>query len=379
MLGLSQAAPPADRSWQTDTVSSVTFLRETPEQVYDLQVEGNRNFFADGILVHNCGIIDDPLKNAKEAESATIRQAQKEWYGSTFYTREEPWSDDDPHGAVIVLQTRWNQDDLSGWLLSEEQGEEAEGWHILSMPAIAEETPPSFPATCTVEPDWRQPGEALCPERRPLEKLARIAGRIGEYFWNALFQQRPIPRSGGFFKTEKIEIVRAAPPGLRRSRGWDLAASAGRGDYTAGVLLGVDAAGVWYVLDVRRGQYASDERDRLMKQTAALDGSQVTIRLAQDPGQAGKDQAGRLVKMLAGFAVKSETVTGQKVTRADALASQVNIGNVKMLAGDWNREFIEELKNFPFGASDDQVDAASDAFNELADGPTEAEYGPSLY
>src|SRR5262249_16191874 len=153
------------RSWETDTASSVTFLRETPDHVYDIQIESNSNFFADGVLVHNCGIIDDPIKNAEEAGSERLREKQKDWNGSTFYTREEPWSDDDPHGAIVVVSTRWHEDDLAGYLLSEEsEGEDPECWHIVNLPAVAEQEPQKFPETCTAEPDWREPGEALCPE-----------------------------------------------------------------------------------------------------------------------------------------------------------------------------------------------------------------------
>ncbi len=93
------------------------------------------------------GIVDDPLKNAQEAASEVIRNGQKEWYGSTWYTREEPWSDTDPNGLLIIIQTRWHEDDLAGWQLAEEataaldpEEGEPEGWHIVSMPAIMEDT-----------------------------------------------------------------------------------------------------------------------------------------------------------------------------------------------------------------------------------------------
>lgn len=146
------------------------------------------------------GIIDDPDKNAAEAASEVIQQGKREWYSSTFYTREEPWSAADPHGAIIVIQTRWNELDLGGWLLAMEGEDEPEGWHILCLPAIAEDEPPAFPPTCTVLPDWRRPGEPLCPERRPLDKLKKIEARIGSYFFSALFQQRPAPIEGAIFK-----------------------------------------------------------------------------------------------------------------------------------------------------------------------------------
>jgi hypothetical protein len=135
------------------------------------------------------GLIDDPLKNAEEASSEVIREKQKEWYRSTFATREEPG------GAIVVTMTRWDEDDLAGWLLSEEAGEDGgEGWHIIHLPAIADaELIAQWPEGCTVEPDWRSPGEALCPERYPLATLERLRRRVGEYYWLSLYQQ--VPRS----------------------------------------------------------------------------------------------------------------------------------------------------------------------------------------
>lgn len=308
------------------------------------------------------GIIDDPLKNAEEAASEKIREKQKDWYASTFYTREET------NSALILLQTRWHEDDLAGWLLSEEansEDDERENWHIVSLPAIAELLP-EYPANCTIEPDDRQAGEALWPEKRSVKKLKLIARRIGEYFFGALFQQRPTAKEGAFFKTAKLEIVETVPNDLRTVRAWDLAASEGKGDYTAGVRVGVDRQKNYYVLDVERDQWASEDRNAVMRQTAEIDGYYCRIRIAQDPGQAGKDQAEGLIKLLSGYTVISERVSGSKETRADSFAAQVNAGNVKLLKAKWNKAFIEELRQFPRGKNDDQVDAASDAFTQLA-------------
>lgn len=142
------------------------------------------------------GIIDDPLKNAEAAQSAIIRNKQKDWLGSTFSTREEPG------GAVIIVQTRWHNDDITGYTLGMEE-DEPEHWHIVRFEAIKEAVDhDAIPATCTLEPDFRQPGEALCPERYSLEKLREMERRIGEYYFGALFQQRPQPASGAIFKRE---------------------------------------------------------------------------------------------------------------------------------------------------------------------------------
>lgn len=308
------------------------------------------------------GIIDDPLKNAEEAASDTIRDKQKEWYNSTFYTRGEPDS------AIIVIQTRWHEDDLTGWLLEEEKGEEPEKWHIVNLPALYEEDDRQFSEVCTVERDFRTvEGEALCPERYTSEKLRKIKARIGEYYFSALFQQSPTNKKGLFFDVSMFEIIDVGPAKVISTvRAWDKAATEGDGDYTAGVRISNDKDGIYYVEDVKHGQWGTARRDRSIRQTAETDGKKVKVRGEQEPGASGVTDAKAFIKMLAGFSVKCESASGSKEVRADAFSSQVNAGNVKLIKGDWNKKFIEELRKFPKGKHDDQVDAASLSFNSLA-------------
>jgi predicted phage terminase large subunit-like protein len=291
-------------------------------------------------------IIDDPVKSREEAESEAYRERVWEWYTDDLYTRREPGC------AIILIQTRWHEDDLAGRILASEQ---AGAWEKVSLPALATED----------DPLGREPGEALCPERYPVEELQDIRRTQGGYAFEALYQQNPTPREGSFFKVGKLEIILARPAGLRLCRAWDLAGTEGDGDYTAGTLLGRDTDGYTYVCDVVRDQWGPDDVERNVKQTAGLDTAQVSVRLPQDPGQAGKKQAAQLVRLLAGVPVKAEPVSGDKATRAFSFAAQVNSGNVRLVAGEWNRAFIEELRQFPMGKYDDQVDAASDAFNAL--------------
>jgi predicted phage terminase large subunit-like protein len=145
-----------------------------------------------------------------------------------------------------------------------------------------------------------------------------------------------------------------------------VASSSGKGDYTVGVLLGKDSKGRIYVLDVVRGQLGTDERNNVMLQTAQKDGTNVRIVVPQDPGSAGKDMALQFTRLLSGYNVKALRETGSKTIRADGFASQVNAGNVAVVRGHWNNAFVEELRVFDKGVNDDQVDAASGAFNEMA-------------
>ena len=306
------------------------------------------------------GIIDDPLKNSEEASSDVIRAKQKDWYRSTFETRTEP------DAAIVLIQTRWHEDDLAGWLLSEEHVDAAEHWHIVNLPAIAEESH-SFPDTCTVEPDGRAIGEALCSERYDIDFLQRRQAK-GSYTFDALYQQRPSSKEGLFFHVSKLEIVDAVPVGGKQGRGWDKAATAGDGDWTAGVKMLKDDKGLYYITDVVRGQWNTAERDRQIRQTAELDGRDVRQKGEQEPGSGGKESAESFIRLLSGFPVSTEKVSGSKELRADPFSSQVNAGNVRILRGDWNKAFLEELRTFPNGKHDDQVDAASLVFNAINEG-----------
>ena len=308
------------------------------------------------------GIIDDPLKNAEEAASEAIRAKHKEWYSSTFYTRGEPGN------AIVVVQTRWHEDDLSGWLLAEEHdGELCESWHVLSMPAIKEDEERPFPASCTVELDDRKPGEPLCPERYPLDKLLKIRRRVGAYFWSALFQQNPKPPGGLIFRS--FPTIEAIPPGSTFVRYWDKAGSQGKGDWSVGCLMAVTLDGRYIVADIVRGQWSAANREAIIKSTAALDGPYTQVWVEQEPGSGGKESAETTVISLAGYVVQIDRVTGDKESRARPLAAQAEIGNVYIVRADWNQAFVTELQAFPNGRHDDQVDAASGAFNKLTLSP----------
>lgn len=297
-------------------------------------------------------VIDDPIRSRSDADSPTYRENAWDWYTDDLATRLEA------DGAIVMIATRWHHDDVCARAVAAEPGR----WTVLSLPAIAEDSGDAL---------GRAPGEALWPERWPVEALTErreiMRRRDGEASWESLYQQRPSPAQGSYFRPGLIEAADVAPANLRRVRAWDAAASPDGGDYTAGVLVGgPDREGLWWILDVVRGRWDSAERDRVMRQTAQLDGPAVSIRVPQDPGAAGKSQAEHWVRLLAGYATKALPVTGAKVVRAGPAAAQVNAGNVRMLRGPWNGPFVEELRQFPAGAHDDQVDAFADAFDELA-------------
>lgn len=313
-------------------------------------------------------VIDDPVKGREQADSETIREKTKAEYIDSVLTRGKPGF------RVLIIQTRWHEDDLAGSILPEGWGGESgdilcrdgEVWRILSIPAEAERED---------DPLGRKPGEMLWPEWfseshwKPFRKISRT--------WASLYQQRPAPDEGMMFKRTWLPTTMVLPAGDRRYvRAWDLAATAKNAtnnpDYTAGVLMSVGQDGDYLIHHCARFRGSPMDVKAAVKSWAAADGVGCTVRMAQDPGQAGKDQAEQYVRDMAGYTIKVVRPTGDKATRAAPLAVQAESGNVKILrTGDENRDawiepFLAEITLFPASAHDDQVDAASDAFNELA-------------
>lgn len=176
-------------------------------------------------------LIDDPVKNREDADSEVIRRKTMDWYTSTAYTRLMPG------GRIVIIQTRWHEDDLSGWLQAEHAHE---GWVLLDLPAINDK------------------GEALWPEQYPIEALERIKLALPQRDWSALYQQRPQPDDGNFFKREWFPEWREKPRHLTIYGTSDYAVTDGAGDYTVHRVWGVDADGTIYRLDGWRGQTSSD-------------------------------------------------------------------------------------------------------------------------
>jgi predicted phage terminase large subunit-like protein len=201
------------------------------------------------------GIIDDPYKGPEDANSAAQRQKLIEWFQSVWLIRSEPGVNGAAGAAQVVVLTRWHQDDLIGWLLSQESGAAPQHWQVLNLPALAEHPAQQlrFPDTCSLEPDWRQPGQPLCPERFPAAELEQIRIRAGSYWWNALYQQRPSPAEGLLFQRHWLLQTpqREQPQRGNQQRGQqkpfsplvlscDLSFKGGEGnDYCAFVLLGL--------------------------------------------------------------------------------------------------------------------------------------------
>jgi predicted phage terminase large subunit-like protein len=235
-----------------------------------------------------------------------------------------------------------------------------EPWEVISFPAIAEEN----------DVLGRSVGEALWPERRPLEELLKIKSTVGPYWWSSLYQQRPTPAEGGLFKLEYFETFYENHPKIKKScRFWDLAATKGTSsDYTVGLLLGISEDDNFYVLDVVRGKWEPFERDRVIRQVAELDGYDVKIRMEKEPGASGESLIDTMGRKLTGFnfrGIRSRDSKMARVNSVDGIASMAGVGRLKICKGLWTREFMDELVMFPNGTHDDQVDSLSGAYRAL--------------
>jgi predicted phage terminase large subunit-like protein len=339
----------------TDTISTIERVSGDSHTVYDIQVEDCNNFFAGNILVHNCLIIDDPVKNAEEANSKTYRDKAAEWYKSTAYTRIEPG------GAVVIIQTRWHEDDLSGRLLTEEPDK----WTVISLPALADHA----------DPLGRQPGEPLFPKRYDVPALEEIKRTLGGYWWNALYQQRPQSQEGGLFKQQYFKYWKPM------DNGYDLGhkkipTSTCRIFQTCDPAASTKTTADYFVLSTW-AQTKDNDLVLLDVLRARLEGpDQVSLFRQQyhrwSPAFQAVESVGlgkTLYQLLVreGLPIRELKPDRDKVTRALPAAARMEAGTIYFPANaPWLADFESELLTFPTGVHDDQVDTLSYAVQLIA-------------
>lgn len=293
-------------------------------------------------------VIDDPVKNREEASSPTYRAKVWEWFTDDLYTRQEPG------GSIVLIMTRWHEDDLAGRILNSES---AGDWTVVSLPALAMDD----------DPIGREKGEALWPERYDLAALMDYKTVLGRSF-HALYQQAPQEQEGDLFKRSNFQYIDASDvtDGTDWVWYWDKAATSGGGDYSAGVKMGRTTDGRYIIADVRQGQWSTDERDRLCTSIMRAEGAGVATHFEREGGSSGKDVETYQARVFAGYPVFFEHVTGSKEVRAMPFAAQVEAKNVYLVRALWNNSYIDELTVFPNGLNDDQVDGSSGAFAKVA-------------
>lgn len=316
-------------------------------------------------------IIDDPIKNSEEANSALDREHKWEWLQSTLYTRLEQ------DGAIILVNTRWHQGDLAGRLL-EEMAKGGEQWDVLSLPAIAEDN----------DPLGRTPGEPLWPEKKGIEFLESQRRVLGPYAWSAMYQQQPTPTTGGMFKRDWFryyttdDMVYHLPTGdieinkCRRFITGDLAQSERQSaDYTVLMSWAQTPKDDLLLVDVVRVRL-EDELMAIVEQGADLNETGLLKLLWNKwkdfkPGWIGIEKNAIKARIIEyakrrGLPIRDLIADKDKVTRAQSAIAKMSVGSVYFLQGaNWLQELEAELISFPYGRHDDQVDCISYAAAEV--------------
>lgn len=302
-----------------------------------------------GITGMGCDIlnIDDPLKDRRDANSATVRQRIWDWYTSTAYTRLSPG------GGVLVTLTRWHEDDLVGRLIDAMQKEDGDQWTIINYPAIAEH-----------DEKHRKEGEALHPERYPLKMLERIRTNVGSYDWNSLYQQHPSPLGGGMYKTQWFNLYddKDLPPFFDKTfMSWDMTFKNTEGsDFVACVVFGKKGAR-YYVLDI------------VYERMDFVTTLSVFCQMAQKWPQAIAKYVEDKANGTAIINVLQSKVQGiipvnpreSKVARAAAVTPVFEAGNVYLPKNHpLTDKLIDQHIKFPNDAHDDLVDAMDQGISQ---------------
>lgn len=290
-------------------------------------------------------LIDDPVKSREEADSDIIRERVKDWWRNDLYTRLKPG------GRVILIQTRWHEDDLGGWLLEEEK-RGGDKWEVLSLPAIAAED----------DPLGRKAGEPLWPEWQNGEALQRVKDAVGARTWSALYQQRPQPDEGTFFQRAWFKRYSSGerPANLHVYGSSDYAVTEDGGDYTVHRVWGVDTDGGLWMLGGWRGQTTADvwiERQIDLIQThkpLAWFGEAGVIAKTIEPMLRR-----RLVERGQSARLEWLPSINDKPTRARGIQARAAMGKVHVLEGQDGDLMIDEYLHFPAGRNDDDVDCGS--------------------
>jgi predicted phage terminase large subunit-like protein len=294
-------------------------------------------------------IIDDPIKNAEEAESETSRETNKRWYASTAYTRLAPG------GGVLIIQTRWHDDDLSGWLERQMDNDEGDDFEIVRYPAVAVENEV-----------YRLEGDALHEDRYPLPALNRIKKAVGPRVWEALYQQNPVPDDGAYFQRSMFQFYDPdkEPEDLTKVSAWDFAiGQKEQNDWTVGMTWGRGYDNSFYVLDMRRGRWdahsiVEEMCDSYIKHKQSIIGIEKGV-IATALGPYLNDTIKE--RNLYGMYVEELAVGKRdKVARARTIQGLMRQGRVFFpdpAKAPWVLTLMNEMLRFPHGVHDDIVDA----------------------
>lgn len=296
-------------------------------------------------------LVDDPIKGREDAESTTMRQRLKDWYTSVARTRLMPG------GAIVVIQTRWHEDDLAGWLLREHAHEI---WEVLNLPALAEKS----------DPLGRAEGAPLWPNAYPLDELETIKRSIGSRDWAALYQQRPAPAEGGLVKVGWFKRFSAPPDKPRRIlQSWDTGLKAAEVNDPSVCTTWAETDTGFYLLDVLRARL---EYPALRKavEAQALRWKPTSI-LVED--KASGQSIVQDIRHSTRLPVIPVEPKGDKVVRLMAVSALIEAGRVHLPEfASWLPDFEGEVASFPNATHDDQVDSMTQALDYMSTAKTAA-------
>lgn len=300
----------------------------------------------------NLVVVDDPIKGRSEAESEKTRENVVSAFDDDVKTRLLPG------GSIIIIQTRWHEDDLAGSILPEgyagESGvihcRDGQDWEVICLPAKAERVD---------DPLGRKPGEYLWPEWFDRQHWAQFEGKPRT--WASLFQQRPAPEEGDLFQAAWLRPYEKAPARstLNIYGASDYAVTADGGDYTVHVVVGIDAEDRLWLLDLWRGQTSSDQ---WVEAFCDLVLEWKPIGWAEESGQikagVGPFLERRQRDRKAYVARETFPTRGDKAVRAQSIRGRMALDGLYVpVNAPWYEQFRSELLTFPTGRHDDQVDA----------------------
>ncbi len=313
-------------------------------------------------------IIDDPVKNDKEANSINIRNKLWEWYKATLYTRLEP------NGSIILIMTRWHEDDLCGRIIKHNKSisnnetnlsnNEIGNWDNIILPSIAGDNCPL----------GRKIGEPLWNNRFPIEKLNELRFTLGDYWFESLYQQSPYSTKGGIFKSNEFKYFKFVEnqnievnnkiirnEDLRKFITVDLAASSKENsDYTVLLAFALDIDNNIYILDILREHFDTLNHQEIIKD----------LYFKWKPISVGIEAVqyqNALVRSVSANGIPAIPIrpNKDKISRALPMQAKLNSGLVYLPKYEnWVNEFLSELTAFPYGKNDDQVDCFA-YINEL--------------